>query len=100
LDNRLRIAAPHFHSEAAAFDFVEARLWPDGPVRAKLGIDDVARAEIALKGPRASGSPIERLVENGARKRPPLGRLRWHRARESDEDPRQLKLPLLQERNS
>jgi transposase-like protein len=26
------LSAPHFQSEAAAFDYVEARLWPDGPV--------------------------------------------------------------------
>jgi transposase-like protein len=26
------LSAPHFQSEAAAFDYVEARLWPNGPV--------------------------------------------------------------------
>jgi transposase-like protein len=26
------LSAPHFHNEAAAFAFVEARLWPNGPV--------------------------------------------------------------------
>ncbi len=26
------LSAPHFHSEAAAFAYVEARIWPEGPV--------------------------------------------------------------------
>lgn len=26
------LSAPHFHDEAAAYAFVEARIWPDGPV--------------------------------------------------------------------
>jgi transposase-like protein len=26
------LSARHFHNEAAAFDYVEARVWPDGPV--------------------------------------------------------------------
>lgn len=26
------LSAPHFHNEAAAFDYVEARIWPEGPV--------------------------------------------------------------------
>lgn len=26
------LSAPHFHNEAAAYEFVEARLWPNGPV--------------------------------------------------------------------
>jgi transposase-like protein len=26
------LSFPHFHNEEAAFDYVEARLWPDGPV--------------------------------------------------------------------
>src|ERR1700732_3102275 len=26
------LSEPHFHSEAAAFEYVEARLWPNGPV--------------------------------------------------------------------
>ena len=26
------LSAPHFHNEAAAFAFVEARVWPEGPV--------------------------------------------------------------------
>ena len=26
------LSSPHFHSEAAAFAFVEARVWPEGPV--------------------------------------------------------------------
>ena len=26
------LSAPHFHNEGAAFAYVEARLWPKGPV--------------------------------------------------------------------
>ena len=26
------LSAPHFHNEAAAYRFVEARVWPKGPV--------------------------------------------------------------------
>ena len=26
------LSAPHFHNEAAAFAYVEARVWPQGPV--------------------------------------------------------------------
>jgi hypothetical protein len=25
------LSAPYFHDEQAAYDFVEARLWPNGP---------------------------------------------------------------------
>ena len=32
------LSAPYFHSEAAAYDFVEARLWPHGPVCPKCGV--------------------------------------------------------------
>ncbi len=31
------ISAPHFHNEEAAYGFVEARIWPDGPVCPKCG---------------------------------------------------------------
>jgi transposase-like protein len=31
------ISAPHFHNEEAAYAFVEARIWPDGPVCPKCG---------------------------------------------------------------
>src|SRR5580692_6826454 len=31
------LSAPHFHDEAAAFAFVEARIWPKGPVCPKCG---------------------------------------------------------------
>ena len=26
------LSAPHFHNEEAAFDYVEKRVWPNGPV--------------------------------------------------------------------
>lgn len=31
------LAAPRFHDEAAAFAYLEAKLWPDGPVCPKCG---------------------------------------------------------------
>ena len=31
------ISAPHFHNEEAAYAFVEARIWPEGPVCPKCG---------------------------------------------------------------
>ncbi len=32
------LSAPYFHNEAAAYEFVEARLWPHGPVCPKCGV--------------------------------------------------------------
>ena len=32
------LSAPHFHNEAAAYAYVEARLWPNGPVCPKCGV--------------------------------------------------------------
>lgn len=26
------LSAPYFHDEQAAYDFIEARIWPEGPV--------------------------------------------------------------------
>lgn len=41
------ISAPHFHDEEKAYDYVEARLWPDGPVCPHCGgVERVGR----LKG--------------------------------------------------
>lgn len=34
------LSAPHFHCEEAAFDYVEARLWPNGPVCPHCGETD------------------------------------------------------------
>jgi transposase-like protein len=31
------ISGPHFHNEEAAYAFVEARIWPDGPICPKCG---------------------------------------------------------------
>lgn len=31
------LSAPHFHNEEAAYDYVEARIWPEGPVCPKCG---------------------------------------------------------------
>ena len=36
-------SAPHFHNEDAAFAYVEARLWPDGPTCPHCGNCDQAR---------------------------------------------------------
>lgn len=35
--------APHFHSEEAAFEYVEARLWPNGPTCPHCGNVDAAK---------------------------------------------------------
>jgi transposase-like protein len=48
LDTRLQgvsvmssyLSAPHFHDEAAAFKFVEDRVWPKGPVCPRCGVMD------------------------------------------------------------
>lgn len=41
------LSSPHFHDEAKAFEFVEARVWPEGPVCPHCGgVDRVGR----LKG--------------------------------------------------
>jgi transposase-like protein len=34
------ISSPHFHNEEAAYAFVEARIWPEGPVCPKCGSKD------------------------------------------------------------
>ena len=34
------LSAPHFHDEQAAYDFVEARIWPNGRVCPKCGVID------------------------------------------------------------
>jgi transposase-like protein len=37
------LSAPHFHNEEAAFAFVEAHLWPDGPICPHCGNADANR---------------------------------------------------------
>ena len=38
------LSSPHFHDEQAAYDFVEARLWPNGPVCPHCGgVDRVGK---------------------------------------------------------
>ena len=32
------LSAEYFHNEEAAYEFVEARLWPNGPVCPKCGV--------------------------------------------------------------
>lgn len=34
------LSAPHFHNEEAAYEYVEARIWPNGPVCLKCGACD------------------------------------------------------------
>jgi transposase-like protein len=34
------LSAPHFHNEAAAFEYVESKLWPNGPVCPHCGQQD------------------------------------------------------------
>src|SRR5690348_9359938 len=33
-----QLSAPYFHNESAAFSYVEAKLWPDGPVCPHCGV--------------------------------------------------------------
>lgn len=37
------LSAPHFHCEEAAFEYVEARLWPEGPTCPHCGNADTAK---------------------------------------------------------
>ena len=37
------LSAPHFHNEGAAYAYVEARLWPDGPVCPHCGNVDASK---------------------------------------------------------
>src|SRR5437764_14656549 len=37
------LSAPHFHNEEAAFAYVEAMLWPNGPVCPHCGNVDAAK---------------------------------------------------------
>ena len=34
------LSAPHFHNEEAAYRFIEARVWPKGPVCPHCGVMD------------------------------------------------------------
>ena len=31
------ISSPHFHNEEAAYAFIEARIWPKGPIVLNVG---------------------------------------------------------------
>ena len=37
------LSAPHFHNEEVAFEYVEAHLWPTGPVCPHCGNADAAK---------------------------------------------------------
>src|SRR5262249_39936285 len=47
------LSASHFHSEAAAFDFVETRLWPDGPACPHCGATKEHVGRLSGKSTRA-----------------------------------------------
>lgn len=49
------LTAPHFHNEAAAFEYVEALLWPNGPTCPLCGNADAAKIG-HLKGVRTKAS--------------------------------------------
>ena len=63
------VSEAHLHRYLAEFDFRYSN-------REGLGVDDVARAEAALKGFRGSGSPTKQLT----RRRPPNEKTRYWRA--------------------
>lgn len=52
----LVLSAPHFHNEDAAFAYVEAQLWPNGPICPHCG---------------ATGDKIGRLTGKMSRPGPP-----------------------------
>lgn len=57
--------APHFHNEAAAFEYVEALLWPRGPVCPHCGVNRVG----SIKGmTKPSKKHPEGQVRHGLRK--------------------------------
>src|ERR1700691_3356559 len=43
------LTAPHFHSELAAYDYIEGRLWPNGPICPHCGNTNPKRVYV-LKG--------------------------------------------------
>src|SRR5690348_10148658 len=47
------LSAPHFHNEAAAYEYVEARLWPAGPVCPHCGATGDKIGRLAGKTTRA-----------------------------------------------
>jgi transposase-like protein len=47
------LSAPHFHNEEAAYAYVEARLWPNGPVCPKCGATKEHVGRLAGKSTRA-----------------------------------------------
>jgi hypothetical protein len=46
------LSAPHFHNEKAAYAYVEARVWPNGPVCPHCG----GYERISLMGGKSPGS--------------------------------------------
>ena len=61
------LSKPYFHDEAAAFEHLEAVLWPDGPICPHCGVIGNA---YALKGVRSKPSKKnpEGLVRHGLKK--------------------------------
>lgn len=50
------LSVPYFHDEAAAFEQLEATLWPNGPVCPRCnGTDRIASVKGARKGLRRCG---------------------------------------------
>ena len=54
------LSRPYFHDEAAAFTFVEAIIWPNGPVCSHCGEALDARSVTAVPGPGASEGDFDR----------------------------------------
>ena len=56
------LSAPYFHSEEAAYAFVEARIWPHGPVCPKCGVIGNSAKLGGTQGRRAESRKFRRIV--------------------------------------
>ena len=53
------LSAPHFHDEKAAYKYLEARVWPNGPVCPKCGgVERISKME-------GESTPITRRDDEG-----------------------------------
>lgn len=62
------LSAPHFHDEQAAFDHIEAMLWPNGPVCPHCGGEGYAMKVIGKASVRKDGTVKPAPVRIGVKK--------------------------------
>src|SRR3954470_23660869 len=65
---RAVLSLPHFHNEEAAFAYVEATLWPNGPSCPHCGNVDAARIGRLNARSKPSKKNPEGVVRHGLRK--------------------------------